>query len=410
MTPTTHLNIEKIRADFPILQTTVYGKPLVYLDNGATTQKPRQVTDAIRNYYNTINRNVHRGVHYLSQIATDAQEAARSKIARFINAKHDYEVIFTRGTTESVNLVAYSFCKQYLKAGDEVLISGMEHHSNLVPWQIACEDHGATLKVIPINDKGELILEDLDELLTPRTRIVALTWVSNSLGTVNPVAELIERAHARNIPVLLDAAQAIQHTHVDVQALDVDFLVFSGHKIYGPTGIGVLYGKESLLHAMPPYQGGGSMIKSVSFEKTTYADLPFKFEAGTPDVAGIIGLGVAIDYINELGLDNIIAAEHELMTYAEQALSGIKGLRFIGDAAHKAGTLSFLIDQVHPFDIGELLDKQGIAVRTGHHCCQPVMEHFHIPGTVRASFSFYNNKEDIDRLVAGVEKAAQMFV
>lgn len=409
MTLTTQFNIDKIRADFPILHTTVYGKPLVYLDNGATTQKPKQVTEAISNYYDTYNANVHRGVHYLSQVATDAQEAARSKIARFINAKHDHEVIFTRGTTESINLVAYSFCKQYLKAGDEVLISGMEHHSNLVPWQIACEDHGATLKVIPIDAKGELILEDLDELLTPQTRIVAVTWVSNSLGTVNPVEEIIRRAHARDIPVLLDAAQAIQHTHVDVQALDVDFLVFSGHKIYGPTGIGVLYGKEALLNAIPPYQGGGSMIKSVSFDKTTYADLPFKFEAGTPDVAGIIGLGVAIDYVNELGLDNIMAAEHELMLYAAQALSAIPGIRFIGDAAHKAGTLSFLVADVHPFDIGELLDKQGIAVRTGHHCCQPVMEHFHIPGTVRASFSFYNNKEDIDRLVAGVQKAAAMF-
>lgn len=409
MTPTTHLNIEKIRADFPILHTTVYGKPLVYLDNGATTQKPKQVMDAISNYYENYNANVHRGVHYLSQVATDAQEAARSKVAKFINAQHDYEVIFTRGTTESINLVAYSFCKQYLKAGDEVLISGMEHHSNLVPWQIACEDHGATLKVIPINDKGELILDDLESLLGPKTKILALTWVSNSLGTVNPVQEIIKKAHARNIPVLLDAAQAIQHTFVDVRELDVDFLVFSGHKIYGPTGIGVLYGKESLLNAIPPYQGGGSMIKSVSFEKTTYADLPFKFEAGTPDVSGIIGLGAAIDYVNELGLENIIAAEEELMEYAQQALSGIKGLRFIGDAAHKAGTLSFLIEDVHPFDIGEILDKQGIAVRTGHHCCQPVMDHFHIPGTVRASFSFYNNKEDIDRLISGLEKAAKMF-
>ncbi len=402
------LDIEKIRKDFPILSERIYGKQLVYLDNGATTQKPLQVIDAVNNYYKEYNSNVHRGVHYLSQKATDGHEAARRKVASFINAAHDYEIIFTRGTTESINLVAYSFCKQFVQAGDEIIISEMEHHSNIVPWQIACEDRGAVLKYIPIDEKGQLQLAQLDTLITERTKLIALTWVSNSLGTINPVGEIIAKAHARNVPVLLDAAQAIQHAHVDVQALDVDFLVFSGHKIYAPTGIGVLYGKEKWLDAMPPYQGGGSMIKTVSLDKTTYTNLPFKFEAGTPDVSGTFGLHAALDYIDAIGLDEIIEAEHELMDYAQEQLSTIDGIRFIGEADKKAGTISFLVDDIHPFDLGEILDKQGIAVRTGHHCCQPIMDKFAIPGTVRDSFSFYNTKAEIDLLKAGIEKGVMM--
>lgn len=409
MTPATApFDIAKIRADFPILDVEVYGRPLVYLDNGATTQKPRAVIEALDTYYETYNSNVHRGVHFLSQKATDAQEAARRKVASFINARHEHEVIFTRGTTESINLVAYSFGKRYIQPGDEIIVSAMEHHSNIVPWQLACEDRGAVLKVIPIDTNGDLVLEAYEQLLSEKTRIVAVTWVSNTLGTVNPVQEIIAKAHARNIPVLLDAAQAVQHTQVDVQALDADFLVFSGHKIYGPTGIGVLYGKEALLNEMPPYQGGGSMIKQVTFAKTTWADLPFKFEAGTPDVSGAIGLGAALDYVQHIGLDNIIAAEHSLLQYAEAQLQQLPGLRIIGQPKEKAATVSFLTGDIHPFDLGELLDKQSIAVRTGHHCCQPIMEHYAIPGTVRASLSFYNNREDIDRLVAGITRGMAM--
>jgi cysteine desulfurase/selenocysteine lyase len=402
------LDIDKIRADFPILKEKVYGKPLVYLDNGATTQKPKQVIQVLEEYYNEYNSNVHRGVHFLSQKATDAEEAARRKVQQFINAKHEQEIIFTRGTTESINLVAYSFSKQYVKPGDEIIVSAMDHHSNIVPWQIACEDHGATLRVIPMDETGALKLDEFEKLLNDKTRIVAVTWVSNTLGTVNPIRKIIEMAHARNVKVLVDAAQAIQHTHVDVQALDADFLVFSGHKIYGPTGIGVLYGKEALLLEMPPYQSGGSMIKQVSFAKTTWADLPFKFEAGTPHVSGIIGLGRALDYMNEIGLDLIFEAEHELMAYAVERLAAIPGLRFIGNAKERAGALSFLVGDIHPFDLGEILDKQGIAVRTGHHCCQPIMEFFEIPGTVRASFSFYNTKAEIDALATGIEKGIAM--
>jgi cysteine desulfurase/selenocysteine lyase len=408
MNKTIKPDIAKLRADFPILDTLVYGKPVVYLDNGATTQKPLSVIKVLEEYYQEYNSNVHRGVHFLSQKATDAQEAARRKVAQFINARHEHEIIFTRGTTESINLVAYSFGKRYIQPGDEIIVSALEHHSNIVPWQLACEDRGATLKVIPMDSNGDLMMEEYEKLFSDKTRIVAVTWVSNSLGTVNPVKQIIDTAHAHHVPVLLDAAQAIQHTHVDVQELDVDFLAFSGHKIYAPTGIGVLYGKEALLNEMPPYQGGGSMIKQVTFAKTTWADLPFKFEAGTPDVAGAIGLGAAIDYINEIGLDNIIAAEHDLMQYAEQKLAAIPGLRIIGYPKEKAGTISFLVGDIHPFDLGEILDKQSIAVRTGHHCCQPVMEFFHIPGTIRASFSFYNTREDVDRLVKGIEKGAAM--
>jgi len=408
MSATTKLDIAKIRTDFPILNTQVYGRPVVYFDNGATTQKPVQVLKALEDYYSSYNSNVHRGVHFLSQKATDAQEAARRKVAQFVNAGHEHEIIFTRGTTESINLVAYSFGKRFLQPGDEIIISAMEHHSNIVPWQLACEDRGAVLKVVPMDSNGDLVLDEYEKLFTEKTRIVALTWVSNSLGTVNPVQKLIDRAHARQVPVLLDAAQAIQHTHVDVQTLDVDFLVFSGHKIYAPTGIGVLYGKENLLNEMPPYQGGGSMIKQVTFAKTTWADLPFKFEAGTPDVSGIIGLGAALDYVNETGLDAIIEAEHELMQYATKQLQTVPGLRIIGHPKERAATLSFLVDGIHPFDLGELLDKQSIAVRTGHHCCQPVMEFFGIPGTVRASFSFYNTKAEVDRLVEGIRKGIAM--
>jgi len=404
----TTLNIEKIRADFPILNEKVYGKPLVYLDNGATTQKPQTVIDAIADYYREYNANVHRGVHFLSQKATDEEEAARRKVQRFINAVHEYEIIFTRGTTESINLVAHSFCKRYVKEGDEILISAMEHHSNIVPWQLACEDKGAKLRVIPMDENGELMMDAYDQLLNDKTRIVAVTWVSNTLGTVNPVKQIIEKAHAIGAKVLLDAAQAIQHKHIDVQALDADFLVFSGHKIYAPTGIGVLYGKAALLNEMPPYQGGGSMIKQVTFSKTTWADLPFKFEAGTPHVEGIIGLGRALDYMKGIGLDAIFEAEDELMAYAVAKLAAVPGLRFIGNARERAGALSFLIGKVHPFDLGEILDKQGIAVRTGHHCCQPIMEQFEIPGTVRASFSFYNTKEEVDILVKGIEKGMAM--
>lgn len=408
MPQSTGFDIAKVRADFPILSEQVYNQPLVYLDNGATTQKPVQVIEAVDDYYRSYNSNVHRGVHYLSQKATDAEEAARRTVAQFLNARHTHEVIWTRGTTEAINLVASSFGKRYIQAGDEVIISAMEHHSNIVPWQIACEDRGATLRVIPINEAGELMMDVFDELLNDKTKIVAVTWVSNSLGTVNPVKEIIRKAHARNVPVLLDAAQAVQHLEVDVQELDVDFLVFSGHKIYAPTGIGVLYGKEALLQEMPPYQGGGSMIKQVTFAKTTWADLPFKFEAGTPHVSGAIGLGAALDYVQQTGLDNIMQWEHELLQYATEQMQQIAGLRIIGTAREKAATLSFLVQHIHPFDLGELLDKQGIAVRTGHHCCQPIMEFYDIPGTIRASFSFYNTKEEIDRLVKAVQKGAVM--
>jgi len=398
------LDIEKVRKDFPILQTTVFGFPLVYLDNAATTQKPEAVLHAMEEYYHTINSNVHRGVHYLSQQATDAYELARKKIAEFIGAKHAHEIIFTRGTTEAINLVAASFGRQFLKEGDAVLVSALEHHSNIVPWQMACEQRNASLKVIPVSDKGEWVLDGLDLLLNG-VKLVAVNYVSNALGTVNPVQEIIRAAHERGIPVLLDAAQAVQHMELDVQRLNVDFLAFSSHKIYGPTGIGVLYGKEAWLNQLPPYQGGGEMIKTVSFEKTTYNDLPYKFEAGTPDMAGAIGLGAALDYIQALGLPAIREAESELMDYALGLLGEIKGLRMIGQARNRAGVLSFLVGDIHPFDMGEILDKQGIAVRTGHHCAQPIMDQFCIPGTVRASLAFYNTPAEMDRLAAGIRKA-----
>ncbi len=401
------LDVAAIRKDFPILERTVYGYPLVYLDNAATTQKPTAVLDAMDEYYRTINANVHRGVHYLSQQATEACEAVRTLVAEFLGAKHVHEVIFTRGTTESINLVASSFGKRFLSADDSILISGMEHHSNIVPWQMICEEKGARLQVIPIDENGELVLDGLERMLADGVKLVAVNYVSNALGSINPVREIIAAAHRHGVPVLLDAAQAVQHLEVDVQELDVDFLAFSSHKIYGPTGIGVLYGKEEWLNKLPPYQGGGEMIKTVTFEKTTYNDLPFKFEAGTPDMAGMIGLGAAIRYVQGLGLRNIEAAEQEVMEYALEVLGEIEGFRLIGgvDAHHRAGVISFLVGNIHPFDLGEILDQQGIAVRTGHHCAQPIMDRYCIPGTVRASLAVYNTRAEIDRLAAGIRKA-----
>ena len=401
------LDIERVRKDFPILATTVYGHPLVYLDNAATTQKPDAVLDAMNAYYHTINSNVHRGVHYLSQRATDAYEAARVKVAGFIHAKHAHEIIYTRGTTEAINMVAQCYARKFLKEGDHILVSGMEHHSNIVPWQMVCEDRNASLKVIPVDENGEMVIDGLADLLKG-VKLVAVNWVSNALGTINPVKEIIAAAHKQGIPVVLDAAQAIQHMEIDVQELDVDFLAFSGHKLYGPTGIGILYGKEEWLNKLPPFMGGGEMIKTVTFEKTTYNELPYKFEAGTPDMAGAIGLGAAIDYIQALGIPAIQEAEKELMEYAMKILSGIEGFRLIGKASHRAGVISFLIGNIHPFDMGELLDKQGIAVRTGHHCAQPIMDLYCIPGTVRASFAFYNTKAEVDKLAAGIRKAAAL--
>lgn len=402
------LDVKRIRKDFPILETTVNGKPLIYFDNAASSQKPWSVIKAIEHYYTTLNSNVHRGVHTLSQKATDAFEASRKKIAAFINAAHDHEVIYTRGTTESINLVAHCFGKQFVNAGDEIIISSLEHHSNIVPWQMLCEEKKATLKVIPVNEKGELIMDAFKELLNDKVKIVSVNYVSNSLGTINPVREIIEAAHELNIPVMLDAAQAIHHIAIDVQELDVDFLAFSGHKMYGPTGIGILYGKEKWLNQVPPYQGGGEMIKTVTFEKTTYNDLPFKFEAGTPNIEASICLAAAIDYINDLGLENIQQYETELVEYATEKLSAVDGIKFIGTAKNKASVVSFIIENIHPYDVGVILDKLGIAVRTGHHCTQPLMDVFCIPGTVRASFSFYNTKDEIDVMVEAVKRAVKM--
>ena len=402
------LDIEKIRADFPILQTKVNGRPLVYFDNAASSQKPWKVIKAIEDYYTKLNSNVHRGVHHLSQKATDAFEASRRKVAAFINAAHDYEVIFTRGTTESINLVAHSFGKRFVNEGDVVIISALEHHSNIVPWQMLCEDRGAKLKVKKKKKKGELNIEAFRELLDDTVKIVSVNYVSNSLGTINPVKEIISLARYNDIPVMLDVAQAVQHMPIDVQELDVDFAAFSSHKMYGPTGIGVLYGKESWLNKMPPYQGGGEMIKTVTFDKTVYNELPFKFEAGTPHIEAVICLSAAIDYINEIGLDNIARYEHELLVYATEQLSMIEGIRFIGTADNKASVVSFNLDGIHAYDVGVILDQLGIAVRTGHHCTQPLMDIFCIPGTVRASFAFYNTKEEIDALVEGVKRASRM--
>ncbi|MBL7886311.1 MAG: cysteine desulfurase [Flavobacterium sp.] len=401
------LDIQKIRADFPILSERIYEKPLIYFDNGATSQKPKVVIDAIANYYQTINANIHRGVHYLSQMATDAYEVSRGKIQRHINAQFPHEVIFTSGTTHAINAVANGFTS-VLKVGDEVLVSALEHHSNIVPWQMLCERTGATLKVIPINEEGELLLDQYEKLLSIKTKIVAVNHISNALGTINPIKIMIEKAHQVGAAILIDGAQATPHLKPDVQALDCDFYVFSGHKICGPTGIGILYGKEDWLQKLPPYQGGGEMIATVSFEKTTYADLPHKFEAGTPNIEGGIVLGTAIDYLNEIGFDNIAAYEHELLVYATEKLLEIEGLKIYGTAKEKASVISFNIDGIHPYDIGTIIDKLGIAVRTGHHCAQPIMDFYQIPGTIRASFAFYNTKEEIDIFVGAVKKAQMM--
>ena len=401
------LDIQKIRADFPILSQTVNGKPLVYFDNGATSQKPQVVIDAEVKYYQEINANIHRGVHTLSQLATDAYEVARGKVKEHINAKHAYEVLFTSGTTHGINLVANGFAS-ILKPGDEVVVSSLEHHSNIVPWQMLCEKTGAILKVIPINDNGELIIEEFDKLLSDKTKIVTVNHISNALGVINPIKYIIDKAHAVGSAVLIDGAQAVPHLKPDVQELDCDFYAFSGHKMCGPTGTGILYGKEAWLNKLPPYQGGGEMIKEVTFEKTTYADLPHKFEAGTPNIAGGIVLGTAIDYLNEVGFENIQAYEHELLEHATKRLSEIEGIRIYGNTKNKASVVSFNIDGIHPYDVGSIIDKLGIAVRTGHHCAQPIMNFFCIPGTIRASFSFYNTKEEIDAMVDAVKKAQTM--
>ncbi|MCC2600520.1 cysteine desulfurase [Sphingobacterium sp. FBM7-1] len=403
-------DINKIREDFPILRREVNGKPLVYFDNGATTQKPKQVIDAITRYYADMNSNVHRGVHYLSQISTDAFEITRRKVQAFIGAKHEHEIIITKGTTESINIIASCYGRAFIQAGDEIIISAMEHHSNIVPWQMLCDEKGCVLRVIPMNDRGELDIAAYASLFSERTKLVSFTYVSNALGTINPVKEMIDIAHEHHVPVLVDGAQAVQHLAVDVQELDVDFFAFSGHKMYGPTGVGVLYGKEELLNKMPPYQGGGDMIKDVTFEKTTYNELPFKFEAGTPNIEAGICLGDAIDYIESIGLDAIHAYEDDLLHYATSRLSEIEGIRFIGTAAQKSSVISFVVDGVHPYDIGVILDKLGVAVRTGHHCAQPVMDSFSIPGTVRVSLAMYNTKEEVDVLMDGLKRALTMLL
>jgi len=402
-------DVERVRKDFPILHRTVNGKPLIYLDNAATSQKPQVVIDAITRYYETENANIHRGVHYLSQRATEDYEAARQTIRSYLNASAAHEIIFVRGATEGINLVAQTYGRRHVGAGDEVLITAMEHHSNIVPWQLLCEEKGAKLRVAPINDDGELIVDEFEKLLSARTRIVAIPHVSNALGTIVPIRRIVEMAHARNIRVLVDGAQAVQHIPVDVQALDCDFYVFSGHKIYGPTGSGALYGKTALLEAMPPYQGGGDMISSVTFEKTLFNKLPHKFEAGTPNISGGIGLGRALEYVNSLGVENIAAHEADVLNYATGALSAIPDLRLIGTAKEKASVLSFVLDGIHPHDIGTILDQEGIAIRTGHHCAQPVMLRFNIPATARASLALYNTREEIDALCNGIEKVREVF-
>lgn len=403
------LDLAAIRRDFPILDQQVNGHPLVYLDNAASSQKPNQVIDAISDYYRQDNANVHRGVHRLSQRATDAFEGARDKVRGFVNAKSDKEIIFVRGATEAVNLVAQSFVRPMLAKGDEVLISHMEHHANIVPWQMVCEQTGAQLKVIPMTTKGELDLSGLNDLLNERTKIMAIGHVSNALGTINPVKDMIAQAHAKGIPVLVDGAQAVPHMAVDVQDLDCDFYVFSGHKMFAPTGIGAMYGKQELLEQMPPWQGGGDMILSVSFAHTQYNELPYKFEAGTPHIAGAIGLGAAVDYMQMIGVNKIAQHEHDLLVAATARLEALDGIRIIGTAEHKASVLSFMIEGVHPHDVGTIFDQQGVAIRTGHHCAQPVMQFFGIPATARASFAFYNTFEEIDALVDGIKKVQELF-
>jgi cysteine desulfurase/selenocysteine lyase len=402
-------DVEALREDFPVLKQTVHGKPLVYLDSAATAQKPRVVVDAIRHFHEVDCANIHRGVHELSQRSTAAYEETRAKVRRFLHARSNEELIFVRGTTEGINLVSSSWGRKSVKEGDEIIISAMEHHSNIVPWQMLCEEKGAALRVIPMNEQGELLLEEYEKLLSPRTRMVAVAHVSNALGTLNPVRQIIEMAHRAGALALIDGAQAAPHIQIDVQALDADFYTMSGHKVFGPTGIGVLYGKTRLLEAMPPYQGGGDMIKVVTFARTTYNDLPYKFEAGTPNIAGGIGLGAALDYMNRIGIDQIASYEHQLLAYATKKLSAIAGLRIIGTAREKASVLSFVMEGIHPHDIGTVLDRQGIAVRTGHHCAQPVMDFFNVPATTRASLAFYNTFAEIDALVTGLHKVKEVF-
>jgi cysteine desulfurase / selenocysteine lyase len=402
-------DVHRVREDFPILSRDVNGKPLVYLDNAATTQKPQSVINTVLRYYAEENSNIHRGVHYLSGLATERYESARLAVRAFLNAAHSHEIIFTRGTTEAINLVAQTFGRRNVQAGDDVLITAMEHHSNIVPWQMLCEEKGARLRVAPINDAGELLLEEFERLLTPRTRIVAATHVSNALGTVNPIRRMIEMAHRRGIPVLVDGAQAVAHHEVDVQALDCDFYAFSGHKLYGPTGIGVLYGKTGMLEAMPPYQGGGDMIRTVTFEKTEYNELPYKFEAGTPNIAGAIALGEAVRYVSQTGIAGASAHEAMLLARATEQVSALPGVRLIGTAAEKSAVLSFVLEGIHPHDVGTILDSVGVAVRAGHHCAQPVMDRFQVPATTRASFALYNTAEEVDALTAGIRKAMEIF-
>ena len=404
----TEINIRRIRNEFPTLDREVHGKDLIYLDNGATSQKPQAVIDRINKYYEEENANIHRGVHFLSQYSTEQYELARKKVQNFINAEKEEEIIFTSGTTDSINLVANTFGKKYFKEGSEVIISTMEHHSNIVPWQMICELTGATLKVIPITDNGELMMDEFKSMVNEKTAFISVTHVSNTLGTINPVKEIIDFAHERNIPVLLDGAQAVPHMRIDAQDLAADFYAFSAHKMYGPTGVGILYGKEKFLEDLPPYRGGGDMTKSVSFEKTVYNDLPHKFEAGTPNIAGGIGLGAAIDYMESLGLDKIANYENELLEYATPILSSIDGFNIIGEAQNKAAVISFLVDGTHPYDLGTLLDQMGIAIRTGHHCTEPLMNRFEIPGTARASFAFYNTTEEIDYLFESLNRAINM--
>ena len=403
------LDLAAIRRDFPILRQRVHDHPLVYLDNAASSQKPQAVIDAERNVYETYYANVHRGVHELSVRSTDAYEDARRKVQRFLNAAHAKEIVITRGTTEAINLVAATYGRRHVGQGDEVLISALEHHSNIVPWQLLCEEKGARLRVAPIDDAGEILMPELEALLGPRTKIVAVAHVSNALGTVNPIRRIVELAHARGIPVLVDGAQAVPHFAVDVRALDCDFYALSSHKVYGPSGVGVLYGKAALLDAMPPYQGGGDMIRSVTFEKTTYNDLPYKFEAGTPNIAGGIAFGAALDYVTRLGMDRIAAYEHELLGYALERLATVPGVRFIGTPHDRAGAISFLLEGVHPHDVGTVLDYEGVAIRTGHHCAQPVMDRFCVPATARASFAIYNGRDDVDALVKGLHKVRELF-
>ena len=402
-------DVARVRQDFPILRRQIRGKRLSYLDNAATTQKPQAVLDALANYYTTSNANVHRGVHLLSEIATEAHDAAREKVRAFFNARSTHEIVFTRNSTEGINLVAHAYGRWRVGRGDEIVISAMEHHSNIVPWQLLCEARGASLRVAPIDDAGELMLDAFEALLGPRTRLVAVTHMSNALGTINPIATIVGMAHAKGIPVLVDGSQAAYHMPVDVRALDCDFYVATGHKLYGPTGIGVLYGRESLLEAMPPFLGGGDMIRSVTFEKSTWNDLPFKFEAGTPDIAGAVGLGAALDYITAIGLDAVSRHERDLLAYATAAVQQIPGLRIIGTAREKASILSFVLDGVHPHDIGTIVDREGVAIRTGHHCAQPVMERFCVPATARAPLAMYNTVEDIDALVAALRRVHAVF-